>query len=420
MRGAAISAWLGEPGTGARRRLHSVGRLLSRKPRQLTFFHRVDDPHSHLLALALHRVSQTWPVEVELVVVPEPAAAVDPEPILREGWALRDAAGLARARGLEFPDAASAPEPSRVRAVNASLLLPRPWEEQLAVAVRLGSALFAGDGAAIRQSTRELGAVPGQRLHPMLEANYERLRAAGHYQGGMIRYAGEWYWGVDRLIHLEERLRSEGVELPVGDVVGAPPAPALPRSPDGTLPVELFFSVRSPYSYLALHRLVSLADEHALRLNVRPVLPMVTRGLAVPKTKVLYIAKDAAREARRRGVAFGRICDPLGEGVERALAVHNLAVRRGCGTEFLLDVARGVWAEAKDLTRDATLFELASGHGISAVEVQTALTEHGWRDVARDNRDALYEFGLWGVPTMEVGGLALWGQDRIDWLEHWL
>jgi len=145
-----------------------------------------------------------WPVEITLVVVPEPAADADPEPILRESWALRDAAHVAAEQGLDFALGTPAPEPSRVRSVNASLLLERPGRSQLEAAVRLGNALFAGDGGALRRASRELGAVPGQHVGPMLEANYVRLRSAGHYQGGMLHYGGEWYWGVDRLPHLEQ------------------------------------------------------------------------------------------------------------------------------------------------------------------------------------------------------------------------
>jgi len=421
VRGAAIAAWLGEPGTGTRRRLHQLGRLLSRRPRALTFFHRVDDPHSHLLAQDLLRRLDAWPVELTLVVVPEPAADADPEPILRESWALADAARLAALRGLDLPAETTSPQPSRVRSVNASLLVERPGKEQLEAAVRLGSALFAGDGNALRQATRELGSVPGQRVGPMLEANYVRLRDAGHYQGGMLHYAGEWYWGVDRLAHLEQRLRGEGVELPEVEVGPSRlPTPQLLRDTDGRVPVELFFSFRSPYAYLALHRLAALAASRPLSLRVRPVLPMVTRGLAAPKLKVLYIAKDAAREAARLGLPFGRICDPLGAGTSRALALHQLAERRGQGLAFLLAASRGIWSEAKDLTSDVVLRELAESVGIGGDDAMAALEDESFLDVARDNRDALYELGLWGVPTMHIGDIALWGQDRIDLIERWL
>ena len=44
-----------------------------------------------------------------------------------------------------------------------------------------------------------------------------------------------------------------------------------------TLNVDLFFSFRSPYSYLATPRLLGLAEEYDLEFSVRPVLPLAVR-----------------------------------------------------------------------------------------------------------------------------------------------
>ena len=78
------------------------------------------------------------------------------------------------------------------------------------------------------------------------------------------------------------------------------------------------------------------------------MLPMAMRGLPVPGTKRRYIAFDAAREARLRGVPFGRIADPLGEPTRRGLALMPLAERTGHGPDYLLSFMRGVWAEGID------------------------------------------------------------------------
>ena len=41
-------------------------------------------------------------------------------------------------------------------------------------------------------------------------AGSKRLAELGHYSGATFYYAGEWYWGVDRLFHLEARLQELG------------------------------------------------------------------------------------------------------------------------------------------------------------------------------------------------------------------
>ena len=65
-----------------------------------------------------------------------------------------------------------------------------------------------------------------------------------------------------------------------------------------------------------------VADREKGRLNfLFAVLPMVMRGLPVPRPKRLYIVHDAAREARLHSTPFGRFNDPVGRPTERGLAI---------------------------------------------------------------------------------------------------
>ena len=52
---------------------------------------------------------------------------------------------------------------------------------------------------------------------------------------------------------------------------------------------------------------------------------------------------------------------------------------------------------------------------------KTLIGQPGWEDILENNRLAMYEAGLWGVPSFRLlnqqgeSVLALWGQDRL-WL----
>lgn len=102
----------------------------------------------------------------------------------------------------------------------------------------------------------------------------------------------------------------------------------LPRSSGPWRPptVEAWFSFRSPYSWLFMPRIRALTKAYGAKLELRPILPMVMRGLAVPRIKTIYISLDCKREAERLGLPFGRIVDPVGAGAERALAVLHHAM----------------------------------------------------------------------------------------------
>ena len=177
----------------------------------------------------------------------------------------------------------------------------------------------------------------------------------------------------------------------------------------------MFYSFRSPYSYLALGRVAEIADAFGLTLKIRPVLPMVMRGMQVPRAKLLYIVKDAAREAARRGVAFGRIADPVGPGAERSLAVFFYAEAQNRGKEFLLNLGEAIWAQGIDVATDAGMRKVIANTGLSWPDVQSAMESGSWRDVAVENRDSMMASGSWGVPTLRLGDFVAWGQDR-DWL----
>jgi 2-hydroxychromene-2-carboxylate isomerase len=171
--------------------------------------------------------------------------------------------------------------------------------------------------------------------------------------------------------------------------------------------------LRSPYSAIAAPRVLALARHAGVPLRLRGLLPMVMRGLPVPRAKRTYIAADAAREAFVRGIPFGRLVDPVGRPVERGLALMHHAQAAGRGEAFLLSFMRGTWAEGLDAGSDRGLRTIAERAGLSWSACRDALNETGWRAEAEHNRVALFERGLWGVPAFAVGDTAVWGQDRL-------
>ena len=101
-----------------------------------------------------------------------------------------------------------------------------------------------------------------------------------------------------------------------------------------------------------MQRAFDIADAFGLSLHIRLVLPMAMRGMKVPMAKVRYIASDTSREADRLGIAFGKIADPLGAGVERCLAAYFYAKGEKKEREFLLNAAKGIWSEAIDVASE--------------------------------------------------------------------
>jgi 2-hydroxychromene-2-carboxylate isomerase len=398
----------------------ALRRRLSGAAPLIEYFHQADDPYSHLAVQLIGPLARRYGVEVRVWLTPPPDDAAAPERERLAAYALRDAPRVARQYGLSFPASAHAPTPSAV-VLAQRILAAAPRSAAFAdLADEVGQALWTGSVSAL-ESLASHAATEAAAAAALEEGGARRLEL-GHYLGGMLHFEGEWYWGVDRLNHLEERLSGLGLDktpdapplAPYRDMpLGPPPANPKPAT------IEMWFSFRSPYSWIAVPRVRRLARHYGARLELRYILPMVMRGLPVPRIKSRYIVLDTKREADRVGLPFGPVVDPVGAGAERALAVLHHAIPLGLGEEFAELGLRAAFAEGIALAEDQGLFDVARRAGLTEGQVRDALADESWRVAAEANRAALFDAGLWGAPSYRVnGGPAHWGQDRLWALEE--
>lgn len=75
-----------------------------------------------------------------------------------------------------------------------------------------------------------------------------------------------------------------------------------------SLSFDLFWSFRSPYSYLATKRIVALRQEYDVAVNVRPVYPIAVRipGFFKQVNPLWppYLFKDTIRVAEMEGIPY--------------------------------------------------------------------------------------------------------------------
>ena len=411
-----------------RRGLAEWRRRLSRQPHRVFYFHQLDDPYSHLAAQVLAPFVERYEVELAPALVGPPSPAAAPERERLVAFSRGDAAGIAPDYGLEFRDPGEQPESGLLSLAGRILAGALEGAAFASLAVRVGGALWNGDANALEALAREHPPADESSAQGAIAAGDERRRRLGHYLGATFFYGGEWYWGVDRLHYLERRLADLGVRR-----AGAPDAPVVareqksagePTSAGSALTLEFFASLRSPYTAIAFSRVYDLVRRSGVELVLRPVLPMAMRGLPVPREKRLYIVLDTKREAEQAGVAFGRVCDPLGRPVERAYSLYPWAREQGRAEEYLHGFAHAAFAEGIDTGTDAGLRRVVEGAGLRWDEALEHLDNESWRDELEANRQALLEMGLWGVPSFRLRGPAgvpdfcTWGQDRLWRIEQ--
>ena len=407
-----------------RRSLTELRRKLTFKKRVVSVFLQLDDPYSYLLSYYLeHVITRYKKVEFRFYLCQSLSGDYMPQPGMLADYAMADCAALANEFGVPFLDVGSTPAVEYRRALLDFLGEEHDEKDFPDTFIKALSAYWRGDPEGVARIVGRAQAELSE-TNVLIGQNQLLLRKMGHYNCATMHYAGEWYWGVDRLHYLIERFDQQGLnrfkeaipelaslqqamqlKLPVTQPVKAASLP----------PLEIYYSFRSPYAYLALSRTYEIADAFGLKLEVKPVLPMVMRGLSVPKAKLLYIVKDANREAERLEVPFGKVADSVGDGAERCIAAFYYAKSEGRERDYLLAAGQAIFAEAIDVATDEGMEIVADRSGLFWPDLKEALKKEEWRAWAKENRDALTEAGLWGVPSFLIGDVVIWGQDR-DWL----
>jgi 2-hydroxychromene-2-carboxylate isomerase len=337
-----------------------------------------------------------------------------------QAYSRRDAALIAPFHNLSFTDAGQQPSEASLklarRSLAASSNLPK-------AAAEIGEAFWSDDTdkldrtAMVSDDQTERVFREGTRLRGQL----------GHYLGATFFFEGEWYWGLDRLPYLEERLAEAGLRLSgCRQITAFQTRPEFMGSPSNgkRLTVEFYPSARSPYTAIAMKETLDLPNHYPVNVHVRPVLPMVMRNLPVPPKKRFYILRDTKREADRIGAPFGKIADPVGEPVRRVYSLFSWAEEQGKGGALLQAFVDMAWAEGIETGSDNGMKQVCARAGLDWEVASTIIDNKDWEGWAEDNRLQMLKSDLWGVPSFRLvdeSGTELyagWGRDRIWLLAH--
>jgi 2-hydroxychromene-2-carboxylate isomerase len=386
------------------------------------YFHQVDDGYSHLAAQILQPFSERYDIDLICHLVPGPSGSNAAEPELLLALSRYDAQLIAPHYGLEFPSAAVEPQVS-VIAVASRILAAQTLEGFVRNVVSVGAAVWASDQESLDKLSDQIGILSAADADLVVARGNARRDDLKHYSGAMFYYAGEWYWGVDRLYLLEKRLSALGLDRQPKQLglADRPQIESGPLKSDGRLTLEMYPSLRSPYTAVRFDRTVELAKEMMVSLSVRPVLPMVMRGVPATREKGFYIFSDAAREAREAGVPFGNFYDPIGDPVRRCYSLYPWACEQGKGVELLSSFLNCAFAKGVNTNNNRGLKTVIEQAGLDWGVAATMVGQSGWEGQLEENRLAMYEAGLWGVPSyrlLDNNGkqlVAVWGQDRL-WL----
>lgn len=200
-----------------------------------------------------------------------------------------------------------------------------------------------------------------------------------------------------------------------------------------TLSVDVFWSFRSPYSYLATPRLREIRDHYDLAINFRPVRPLAVRDAGfferVHPNWPFYVVRDCFRLAQMAGLPFApprpdpivqdlatRAISPDQPYIGRLTRLGQAAVEQGDGLAFADEVARLIWGGTPNWHEGDHLAGAATAAGLDWAALDAAERDESERlDAAIAVHEAAQAAsGHWGVPLMVFDGEPFFGQDRLD------
>lgn len=199
---------------------------------------------------------------------------------------------------------------------------------------------------------------------------------------------------------------------------------------------DVFWSFRSPYSYLATKRLVGIAGDYDVEVRVRPVLPIAVRipGFFKQVNPLWppYLMRDTMRIAEFEGLSYSwPQPDPIVQDfatrevaaeqpyIYRLTRLGVEAVERGRGLPFIDEVSQIIWnGQVRDWHEGTHLAEATARAGLDLAVMDAAVAADPARydAIIAQNQQELEAAGHWGVPTMVFEGEPFFGQDRIELL----
>ena len=200
------------------------------------------------------------------------------------------------------------------------------------------------------------------------------------------------------------------------------------------LKLDFYFSVRSPYSYLILPRIMMLRDKHNVDVNFKLVYPIAIR---MPEffekknffTYFLWKMIDMKFKARRLGMkmVFPMRPDPIQQNTRTGrISDHQpyifgichflQAVEKEKQLDFALEASKCIFGGVKDWHTDESIIKMTSKLGLDFNKIKQRVLEDKDKliDEIKKNQEDQLKAGHHGVPLSVFKDKFFFGQDKFN------
>lgn len=191
---------------------------------------------------------------------------------------------------------------------------------------------------------------------------------------------------------------------------------------------EYYFAPQSPWSYFGHERLLALAQQYDVQIEMKPVdlskIFSVSGGLPLakrPPQRQAYRLIELKRWSEHLDLPLNtqpKFSPVSGDPSAKLIIATKFAHGTDAALALTTAVMRALWAEDKNIMDADTLIALANaaGHDGQALlkSSETTAVQNEYEQFTNDAMAA----SVFGAPWYVVDGVAFWGQDRLDFVER--
>ena len=245
----------------------------------------------------------------------------------------------------------------------------------------------------------------------------------------------QWCW---QHFNNEYRKPHKPMPAPLTDIV----------SEEHPLKIDVFYSMRSPYSYLALYRYAYLHSCYNVDVNIRIMFPIAARTAKPGQKSAIggrwyywaYSVTDARRTGKYEGIPFrfanpdpiiadtyppencSQITAPMDKQpyISWLVRLGNAAELAGKSMEYCLAVSPLIWGAQTEVgewpLHVQAAFDSIDGLNYNETIKDIQANPGKYDDVWTKNQNDFNKTGQGGVPCAAFNGEPFFGQDRFDQL----
>lgn len=179
-----------------------------------------------------------------------------------------------------------------------------------------------------------------------------------------------------------------------------------------------YFDFVSPFAYLQLPHVLALRD----RIDITPM-PIVFGALLAHHGQLGPAEIPGKREFTYRFVQWQ--ADTHGVVLRfppahpfNSLAALRLCIAVGAGWDAIASIFDHIWRDGNSGANAAEL--VALGNALNVADVATAIGIDDVKARLRTNTEQAIAAGIFGVPTLQIGGELFWGNDASAMIDAYL